>query len=255
MSALRDQKTLEGDGWYLTSLLLRRKEAIESRPPEWVRKFHYLITAPDQERAYQRSLRLGTKIAAAPPIGGEGAPEEEWTFVGLWDLLMVYDPPRDGSELAWYEEEIPSGRVEEHVQEKLSLRAFAQGALPAGWYVASLVLEEIHDDGSHGDNSLVWINSYLIRADSAELAYQKALRLGNEQQTERGSHSCDGDKAHWEFIGIRDLIPLHSPPSDGSLLWFDDFHVNSTELEGLVSAKRDLSVFQSEAERRKRTGA
>ncbi len=103
---------------------------------------------------------------------------------------------------------------------KSALRAFrGPGSSAAGWYVGSVLLREVHDEGSHGKRALVWTNFYLIQAPDPERAYLKALQIGGAHEGSPGSHTCGEEKAHWEFVGLSNLIPVAQPPGPGSLLW------------------------------------
>jgi hypothetical protein len=102
----------------------------------------------------------------------------------------------------------------------------APGRRGCGWYVCKLVEVEVHDTGSHGDSLLVWTNSHLIRATDAESAYRIAVELGAKWAFEVGTHRCDTDNAHWEFLGLRDLIGTLGPPSDGGVLWFEESNIS-----------------------------
>jgi len=224
--------------WYLTSVLLYRGAG--SRPTYAVQRCHHLITASNHHGAYDKCVALGNRLAT-----------KEWRLRGIGDLLLIYEPLEDGAELLWSEVEMTPIELQREVQERGEMRAFSGGAereRGSGWYIGTVVLNEVHDEGSHGDNTLVWLNSYLFTATDAETALRKCLQTGKEQQDEPGSHTCDGQKAHWEFKGIRDIIPAQNPPGDGALLWSDEFEATASELEGMVPPKADLGVFRWEAE-------
>jgi|SRR2546425_3340659 len=232
--------------WYVTSLLLCHAGGRENQD---VRRCHYLIAATNHDEAYGRSLEIGESLEAGS-LAMPGPETGPWLFKGLYDLLMVHDPPTDGAELVWSELEVAPRELENIVRPKEMLRAFREAPStirPSGWYIVSLVIYEVHDRGSHGDTYLVWINTYLIRANEAEPAYQRALQLGQMQQTAPGSHRCDGDNAHWEFKGIDDIVQACDPPRDQALLWIDQLMVTTAELERMAADKANLGVFKWEA--------
>ena len=114
-----------------------------------------------------------------------------------------------------------------------------------------MILVEVHDEGSHNmGRSLVWVNSYLVQSADAESAYKKAVEIGVGQQDEPGSHTCNGQKAHWEFRGLEELIPISDRPADNALLWCDE-SARTSEVKSLPK-KLELTVFAWEEQRRSR---
>lgn len=217
--------------WYFTSLLVASREAAGRILPKW---YHCLLTAINHDEAYVKATNLGRQW-------------EDWEhqFKGIGKLLLVHETPKDGAELLWSQEEMSLKDLEALLRGPKKTREVAMPSR-SGWYLGSVVLCEVHDEGSHGDRVLVWINSYLIRAMTFESAYEKSGQLGIEQQDEPGSHLCDGQKAHWEFKGVEDVIPLHDAPGDGSLLWSEELTTTAAELERLIPSKGDLGVFKWE---------
>ena len=208
-----------------------------------VRECYLLVESEDGEQAYQKCLQLGP--AAVTRLIEMSA--DTWSFAGFSDIISVIEIPADGSELSWSESEVSPAGVESWVRDRHDLRAFTD-APPAhsgsGWYVAEIVLSEVHDSGTHGDNLLVWTNSHFVRSTNPEGAYDASIRLGRTYASEMGSHRCDGDTAHWNFRGLRELVPILEPPTSGAVLWFEDFFVSESELPELLTPKGDLSVFE-----------
>ena len=135
------------------------------------------------------------------------------------------EEPASGIEILWEDMELRPDEVGERIKPKGSLGVFATASNPAhgsGWYLCELVFVEVHDTGTHGDTVLVWVNSYLLEASDDESAYALAVELRSNRETESGSHRCDGDSAHWEFRGLRDLNRILEAPRDGAILWFDE---------------------------------
>src|SRR5947207_3310070 len=75
--------------------------------------------------------------------------------------------------------------------------------------------------------------------------------LGKTQASESGTHRCNGDMAHWEFKGLRDLVEALNPPCDGAILWIEKFAASSEELRKLIPARPDLGVFAWESRQRR----
>jgi hypothetical protein len=197
----------------------------------------YLVAASDHDDAYEKSRQHGIQLS-----------RQESYFIGVKELLQVYDAPDDCSELTWSEIELPKAELPNEVKPKWEMQAFRiSKSSPSGWYVGKVVLEEVHDEGAHGENILVWINSYLVRAPDADAAHAKAIKIGEGQEDEPGAHICDGKKAHWHFVGIQDLVPVHETPGDISLLWFEEAKFSS-DGGSTVPKKTDLGVFRWQAE-------
>jgi hypothetical protein len=219
--------------WYFTSLVVASREV---GGQFLARLYHCLLTAINHDEAYDKAMRLGRRLE-----------DQEYEYKGIGKLLLVHETPKDGAEILWSQEEM-SPRDFEALLRDAKVNREASASSRSGWYLGSVVLCEVHDEGSHGDRVLVWINSYLIEAMTFEGAYEKAGQLGAEQQDEPGSHLCDGQKAHWEFKGIQDVIPLHDAPGDTALLWSEELTATAPELERLIPNKSDLGVFEWEEE-------
>lgn len=221
--------------WYVARLLSTRKGQSGAHHSQ---QCQYLIEATSHDEAYERALECGTRRATASQ-----------EFLGIVDLLLIHDELTEGAEVLWSESEMTPSEIEAHIDRKDDMEALRQGPSASGWYICNVVLCEIHDEGSHGDLSLVWDNSYLIQSSSTERAYERAAQIGKEQQDEPGSHRCDGERAHWEFKGVRGVIPVSEPPAPGALLWCDKVTVIAADkLRDMIPEKRELAVFEWEAE-------
>jgi len=109
----------------------------------------------------------------------------------------------------------------------------------AKWYLAQLV-EEITVEGD--PRNVVHTNTVLVRADSPDEAYAKALDLG--ARYEMSYENPHGQRVSTAFRGLRDLSVIHGPLEHGAELEFSE-HVNmdQAQLEKWVSRKEDLSIF------------
>ena len=234
--------------WYTASFLIHRQiKRAEVLPSQ---EYWYLLSAEDNDVAYAKALGLATNMVRELII----KPGEPWILDGLSDLLIVADDPMvpDG-ELVWTEQELRPDELKRYVRAKEQLRVFRDDPARShntGWYVCKLVLVEVHDTGAHGDSSLVWTNTHLIRASNRDGAYSHAISLGNEHASESGTHRCDGDTAHWEFKGLLDLIQTIDPPHDGARLWFEGSDLSREQLMKRIPAKAELGAFELEARRR-----
>ena len=233
LGKLGDESRMVDLKWYFTSLLVASRDANGEVLAKW---YHYLLTAIDHHVAYEKGMRIGRRLES-----------QGCEYVGIGELLLVHETPKDGAEILWSQKEM-SPRDFDSLLLDAKVDREASASSQSGWYLGSVVLREVHDEGSHGDRLLVWINSYMIEAKTFEDAYEKTARLGAEQQDEPGSHLCNGQKSHWEFKGIQDVVSLQDPPGDIALLWSEELTATTPELERLIPNKSALGVFEWEEE-------
>jgi hypothetical protein len=110
----------------------------------------------------------------------------------------------------------------------------------AKWYLANIVLE-ITIEGD--PRNVIHTNLVLIRADSPEEAYQKAMELGiaNEQS----STNIDGKHVTFRFRGLRDLNVIYDELEHGAELSYrEDIAVDESTIQKWVASKEDLGVFR-----------
>lgn len=151
--------------WYLASLQMSC--SVELEFAYQVRRCHCLIAGDNHEEAHQKSIELGNHLAT-----------KSYIFEGIYDLLLINDAPADRSELSWSQVELTPQELESEISQKEQMRAFTlRQPSPSGWYIGYVVLYEDHDEGSHGDRLLVWINSHLIIANDADTAYARIVQL------------------------------------------------------------------------------
>lgn len=109
----------------------------------------------------------------------------------------------------------------------------------AKWYLADIVLEiTVEDD----PRNVVHTNLVLIRADSPEQAYQKAMELGaaNEQSWK----NIDGKDVTIQFRGLRDLNVILGELEHGTELSYRErIGVDESAIQKWVSPKEELGVF------------
>jgi hypothetical protein len=221
--------------WYVACLLVQptRQRAVATT---LARECLYLIRAASHDEAYSRASEIGG--------GAEGT---DARFLGIRELLMMYGEPADQEEIMWHQSEMSEAEIRRSVRSRNAMRAFREQGGGSGWYAGSALLREVHDEGSHGRRTLVWINTYLIRAQTPEEALRKTARIGRAQQGSPGSHLCGGEKAHWDFVALSDLVPVAAPPAPGSLLWCDKISYRG-DLRRRIPQKSELGVFRWEAQ-------
>ena len=113
--------------------------------------------------------------------------------------------------------------------------------IPKGteWFIGELV-EEFKVAGQA--ENLVHINMILIKAGSAEVAYQKAIAFG--QPANMTYRNTDGVEVTVRFRGLRDLYPVHDRLEDGAELLYEEHEGLSDEaIAEMVKPKEALAIF------------
>ncbi|GHO87869.1 DUF4288 domain-containing protein [Dictyobacter formicarum] len=110
------------------------------------------------------------------------------------------------------------------------------------WYLAELV-EEIKIEGE--SENVVHNNLILIRADSPEEAYRKALAKGEELNDVY--ESPDGKQVKVTFRGLSDLNAILDELEDGAEIAYEEMTgVSEDEIEEMLPEKDQLGVFQTD---------
>jgi Domain of unknown function (DUF4288) len=110
----------------------------------------------------------------------------------------------------------------------------------AKWYLADIVLEiAIEDD----PRNVVHTNLVLIRADSPEEAYQKAIELGTSN--EASWENIDGKRVTFRFRGLRDLNVILSRKLEHGveLSYCESIGMDEAAIQKWVTLKEELGVF------------
>ena len=109
----------------------------------------------------------------------------------------------------------------------------------AKWYLAYIVIEiKIESE----PRNVVQTNIILIRADSPEEAYKKALEFGNRE--EHLYVNSAGKQVHAKFRGLRDLNVIHEDLEDGAELTYEEeINVSEDKIQSRIALKDELSVF------------
>ena len=113
--------------------------------------------------------------------------------------------------------------------------------IPEGteWFIGELV-EEFKVAGQ--TENLVHINTILIKADSPEVAYEKALALG--ESANRIFTNADGVEVSVRFRGLRGLYPVYDRLEDGAELLYEEREgVSDEAIAEMVKSKEALAVF------------
>lgn len=114
------------------------------------------------------------------------------------------------------------------------------------WFAAVLLVRSRAELG-WDDDPIVDCQVRLIRANTAEMAYEQALALGRAE--EHSYRNDRGETVRWEFLGLHDLVEIGGEPGDGV-----EVYSWLAALGGApaVVAKEELTVFWKEANAEKR---
>jgi hypothetical protein len=110
----------------------------------------------------------------------------------------------------------------------------------AKWYLAEIV-EEFQIMGEQAN--LVHINFVLVRADSSEEAYNKAIELGKEGES--SYENKDGKLVTCVFRGLHNLHVIQEELEHGAeLLYERQVGLTEEQVGALVRPKNQLNVFR-----------
>lgn len=120
---------------------------------------------------------------------------------------------------------------------------------PVNWYVARILLRfEFYDEDKSNLNKrcLAWENQILIKADSPNEAYKKAIRQGKLE----GSEMWTVDKKRkgkFYFEGLTGLVAIYEELEDGSeITWTKYENRTVKKVKSWVLPKDKLEVFKND---------
>lgn len=98
-------KNLSPVGWYVVSYLLRFVALRDKNNNDDERRFHswentILVQADHMDHAYDKAIQIGKKATGRYKGGPEGVPVQ-WKFVGITEILPIYEDIGDGAEILW----------------------------------------------------------------------------------------------------------------------------------------------------------
>ncbi len=127
----------------------------------------------------------------------------------------------------------------------IGVKDFNMGFVPedAEWYLAEIVQElTVEDD----PRNMIWRNLTLMKADSPDHAYERALEMG--QAGNNQYLNPDGKLVITRFQGLSFMDVVHDPLEDRAELMFSSqTGVNPEELRSLLRPKK--SSLSSNRER------
>ncbi len=83
-----------------------------------------------------------------------------------------------------------------------------------------------------------WGNHHLIKADSPEKAFDKAVKLG--KKGEYKFTNIDKIEMEWIFVGIGELLPIYEDIEDEAELMWNDY--------GFISNRRTMRMTYKKEE-------
>ena len=100
-------KNVSPVGWYFGSYLLRFIELDDVKKDDPERRFlswenTVLVKAKSIEMAYEKIEKIG-KQSSKPYKGGDQGIPVQWEYLGVTEILPVYEEIADGAEIAWGE--------------------------------------------------------------------------------------------------------------------------------------------------------
>ena len=100
-------KNVSPVGWYFGAYLLRFVELDDAEKNDPERMFlswenTVLVKAESLEMAYDKIEKIGQESSEPYKGGTQGIPVQ-WEYLGITDILPVYEKIEDGVEIAWAE--------------------------------------------------------------------------------------------------------------------------------------------------------
>jgi len=103
------------------------------------------------------------------------------------------------------------------------------------WFIVEIIekCEPVkRDENQDLRRVTTWGNHHLIKADSPEKAFDKAVKLGKE--AEYKFTNTDKVEMEWIFVGIGELLPIYEDIEDGAEIMWNDY--------GFISNRRTMRM-------------
>jgi hypothetical protein len=115
---------------------------------------------------------------------------------------------------------------------------------PIGWYICSYLLRFIELASEENFNLeakfLSWENFVLIKANSIDEAYEKAVAIAS-RETEPYKGGPEGVDVQWVFEGMTSVVPVYEELADGSeIMWQERSPRKLKNLQALISQKHEF---------------
>ena len=111
------------------------------------------------------------------------------------------------------------------------------------WYIVKIIQKcdsVERDENQDLRRVTTWGNYHLIKADSPEDAFDKAVIIGKEGEFKFTNDV--GLEMEWIFVGIGDLLPIYEDAiEDGiEIMWTDYGFISNRRAQRMVSSKDEL---------------
>jgi hypothetical protein len=120
---------------------------------------------------------------------------------------------------------------------------------PYGWWLATYLARfELRGAAPRNSRSrcLAWESTILVRANTREAAYRRALRLArlNTPRRWRRYGPPPGRLGRWVLVGLSDLLPIYEPLRHGAeIQWAEHRNTTVGWTRRRVKGRRELEVF------------
>jgi len=99
----QDRKSNEKGNWYIAEIIVKC-EAVDRNSKQDLRRVttwgnHHLIKANSPGKALEKAVRIGKN--GEYTFTNTNKIEMEWIFVGIADLIPIYEDIEDGAEIMW----------------------------------------------------------------------------------------------------------------------------------------------------------
>ena len=117
---------------------------------------------------------------------------------------------------------------------------------PVGWYLGTYLLRfmELRDPARNDPERrcLAWENTVLVRAKSFDEAYEKVKSIGQQNAIQyRGGK--EGVPVKWQFVGIKDILPIYEKLTDGAeIAWTEHRGRSLKKLRASVKTRKELKL-------------
>lgn len=117
---------------------------------------------------------------------------------------------------------------------------------PHGWWIASFIIRATIDEKpakSDLARCTAWENTIILQAADREAAYEKAVRLGQEDAGEPYKNPV-GETVRWIYEGLTSLLPIYNELEDGAeVIWSNHSGRSIRAIRRMVRPKERLETF------------
>lgn len=225
-------------GWYIAKIV---EQIFVDSDSNKIYINYIMIYASSDIEAYEEAIK----------VGGEFNHGSDSSFIGINDIIYVGIELVDGTIL--FSETTNASSIEQVHQLVRSKKKFSIFAplpsneilgiperpayIPIGteYYFAEIVESILINGMTSGQ-----IVTMLVKADSPSEAFNKTNKFTRKINITKKSGAIR------EFIGIRDISPIHDTLEHGSEIAFDELHgLSQKEIDALKVEKEHLSIFRS----------